>query len=406
LKNLSMHLIGTVVLSFFFVYNALGGGYQLNEQGARAVGMGGAFVARASDPSAIYFNPAGLTALEGINLLGGASLVIPSNTFRGLDPIRSTEISTKSQAFVPINFYGTYQINEDIVVGLGVYNPFGLGTEWPDLWGFNSDAGIYQGSMYAVKSDLQTWYFNPSVGYKINDQISVGLGVSYVYGSAKLSRKISTGPSTYGDVSLDGTGSGFNLNFGAIYKPFDKLSLGLSYRILTKIEFSGSYLTPSETYACKTTLPMPGNFYIGAAYELTPDLIFEGDLQYVQWSAYHSLSIELAPGGLQTPQIKNWDDGVILRGGLEYTYDPKITIRGGLVLDLSPQPPSRTEPMLPDGDRVDISLGGSYNINKDIYIDAAYMLVLFMERNAKISALPGIYNSNAYIVSINAGYRF
>jgi long-subunit fatty acid transport protein len=62
--------------------------------------------------------------------------------------------------------------------------------------------------------------------------------------------------------------------------------------------------------------------------------------------------------------------------------------------------------MLPDGDRVDVSLGGSYKIDENLSIDAAYMLVLFMERDAKNSALPGVYNSNAHIFSVNIGYSF
>jgi long-chain fatty acid transport protein len=62
--------------------------------------------------------------------------------------------------------------------------------------------------------------------------------------------------------------------------------------------------------------------------------------------------------------------------------------------------------MLPDGDRVDVSLGGSYKINENLYVDASYMLILFMERDAKGSALPGVYNSNAHIFSVNIGYSF
>jgi long-chain fatty acid transport protein len=103
---------------------------------------------------------------------------------------------------------------------------------------------------------------------------------------------------------------------------------------------------------------------------------------------------------------KDWNDGYLLRCGGEYKYSTEITLRGGLILDMSPQPPSKTEPMLPDGDRVDISIGGGYKINENLHVDAAYMIVLFMERDAKNSVLPGIYNSNAHIISVNVGYSF
>jgi long-chain fatty acid transport protein len=325
---------------------ALGGGYQLNEQGARAVGMGGAFVARASDPSAIYFNPAGLAFQKGINVLGGINLIMPSIKFTGALTQQPVETSTKSKVFTPINLYGSYQISDDIVVGLGIFNPFGLGTEWPDLWGkeiAGTYNGLYFGSLQSggLKSDLQMWYFNPSIGYKIDDQLSVGLGVSYVYGTATISRRVYRGGGSYGTTTLDGTGKGFNVNFGAIYKPMDGFSIGASYRITTDIEFSGDYKEPTGTSKGKATLPMPGNLCIGAAYDVMPELTLEADIQYILWSAYDKLSIVLTPGGAQPPQIKDWDNGIILRGGAEYKLDQEITLRGGLILDLAHNHPAK-----------------------------------------------------------------
>jgi long-chain fatty acid transport protein len=372
------------------------GGYQINEQGARAVGMGGAFVARASDPSAIYYNPAGLVDQKGINVLGGLDLIIPSTSFAGIAPLPTASVSTNSQVFTPINLYGTYQVNDDIVVGLGIYNPFGLGTEWPSTW---------IGSSAAIKSSVSTWYFNPSIGYKINEDLSVGLGISYVYGSATM---------TTSHMSLDGTGSGFNANIGAIYKPMPGLSVGLSYRIETDIKFSGNVSMPAYGINSKTgdaTLPMPGNLQVGAAYDLMPELTLEADLQYVQWNAYKTLDLNLpAPVG-KISEVKKWNDGTTVRVGAEYKYSPEITLRGGLIMDLTPQPSSTTEPMLPDADRYDISLGGSYKIDNNWHVDASYMLVLFSDKTVGVgipnnSLHPGTYSSTAHVISVNVGYAF
>jgi long-chain fatty acid transport protein len=438
LRNLSFHVIGTLVLSVLIVCIALGGGYQLNEQGARAVGMGGAFVAQASDPSAIYFNPAGMTSLKGIQVLGGLDLIMPSTKFKGVGVMEAIETTAKSKVFTPINIYGTYQVNDKIVVGLGIYNPFGLGTEWDNQWGKASNlGGAYLGSMKSVKADIQTWYFNPSFAYKINDQFSIGWGVSYVYSSVTLTKNpLGTTTSL---MEMTGTGKGWNANIGATYKPMEDLSIGLSYRASTHIEFSGDlkfsgmnvqipgYPT-GVTYALlfpggtgKATLPLPGNLQVGAAYTIMPELTVEGDVQFVQWSAYKELTIEITPavthGQGTITQDKTWDDGLLLRAGAEYKYDADITLRCGLILDLSPQPASKTEPMLPDADRTDITLGGSYKINDNLSLDASYMLVLFAEKNAansnaagssssNIGGVPGIYNTTAHIFSLNVGYKF
>jgi long-chain fatty acid transport protein len=408
---------------------AVSGGYQLNEQNARAVGMGGAFVATASDPSAIYFNPAGLAFQNGINVLGGINFIMPSTSFTGSGTQMAVQTKTNSQVFTPFNVYGSYQVNDQFVVGLGIYNPFGLGTQWPDKWG-QALNGIYVGGASSVNASVATYYFNPTIAYKINDQLSVGLGVSYVYGTVSMSQinpAISSGIflGGYFKSQLDGTGNGYNANIGVMYKPIDNLSLGLSYRTTTKIDFSGSakftnvdlaspyWSAISASYPGGTgtaTLPMPGNLYLGVAYQLQPDFRVEGDFQWVQWSTYDQLQINLTPvvpGGQGTrTSVKSWDDGFIFRIGAEYVLDNQWTVRAGAVEDLSPQPPSKTEPMLPDGDRTDLTVGGSYKINSNLYIDVAYMLVLFADKNAANSALPGTYSSTAHVVSVNFGYSF
>ncbi|MCX7985040.1 MAG: outer membrane protein transport protein [Bacteroidetes bacterium] len=404
-----IHWVAWVIV-LFCVNEVYAGGYQIYEQGARATGMGGAFVARASDPSAIFYNVAGLGFQKGINVLAGMNLIIPSTTFKGKGIMQPLEYSTKSAVFTPINLYGSYEVMENLVVGLGVYNPFGLGTEWKELWGL-SVSGAYLGSTKAIKSSIETWYFNPSIAYKVNDELSVGLGFSYVYASAYISRNIL--PNAVKKLELDGTGDGFSVNVGAIYKPMEKLSVGLSYRTTTTVEFEGDVKIANAYVASgKTKLPMPGFLVVGAAYELMPELTVEGDIQYTQWSEYNKLSINFNRpvaqlGGISNiTEIKKWDDVLAVRVGGEYTLNQQVTLRGGLIMDISPQPPSKTEPMLPDGDRYNVTLGGSYKINNNLSIDASYMFLYFAEKDAKNSVLPGNYNSLAHIFSVNLAYSF
>ncbi len=316
------------------------------------------------------------------------------------------------------------QINDNIVVGLGIYNPFDFAVEWPLSWGITKQPTVWLGSNKARQFNINTWYFNPTVAYRMNDELSVGIGISYVYATMNKMTEI---------MQIEAKGSGYNVNVGAIYKPRENLSIGVSYRMKTDIEFSGGtkfaggsqtrYLYPATTGKVKMLLP--GNFIVGAAYELIPDLSIEGDLQYVQWSEYNQLKVEITPTVPNAPTVpntpitqkKNWQDAITLRGGIEYKIDQDFTIRAGGILDLSPQPPSKTEPSMPDGDRIDISIGGSYKYNDNLSFDVAYMLGLFQERDAKNSNLtgsiddneagvPGIYNGRTNTISINIGYTF
>lgn len=375
------YIAGTLVVVTLASNILMAGGYQLNEQGARAVGMGGAFVAQASDPSAIYYNPAGLTMQSGINLLAGGNLIMPVTSF--ISTKYPTELKAESQVITPMNLYGTYQVNDKVVVGLGIFNPFGRATKWE--------------APHNIESRLQTWYINPSIGYQVSEQLSLGFGISYVYGMLKLVMPI------MGKMTYDASGNNVNVNFGAMYKPVDKLSIGLSYRLKTEIEFSDDV---GNLGTVKSKMPMPGNLCVGLAYQVSSILTVEGDLQYVQWSSNKKLELESSTMGKLYSQENDWVDNVALRGGVQYKIDDKTTFRAGVILDLSPQPPSKTNLFIPDADHTDFSVGISQKLEENFNMDIAYMLVLFIERNAKNADPSGVYRSYANIFSINLGYSF
>jgi long-chain fatty acid transport protein len=379
-----------LVVTSLVATSLFAGGYQINEHGARAVGMGGAFVARASDPSAIFFNAAGLAYQKGINFSVGTTLIFPSTEFTSSAPLPTTTTSMVSQTFYPTNIYGTYAINEKFVVGLGVFSPYGLGTEWPATW---------LGKAITVKSDIQTFYITPSVGYLVNDKLSVGLGLSYVIAKANLKNS---------NFALDGSGNSFTFNVGAIYKAMPNLSVGASYRHVANVDFEGDVTwpaVPSRNGTGKATLPMAGTLQVGAAYAVNPKLTVECDLQYTLWSDYKSLDLTLPVLGLVSSR-KEWINTPALRLGGEYALNEKITLRAGYIRDQTPQPDHTLEPMLPDANRNDISLGGGYKINQKLTVDLAYMIVLFEDRTTttNINHFNGTYKSSANLVSLSFGY--
>jgi long-chain fatty acid transport protein len=424
LRLFSLHLLGAFVLSLLVVLIAFGGGYQLNEHGARAVGMGGAFVARASDPSAVFFNPAGLAFQEGINVMGGGTLIFPATKFK-YSNTAVPEIEEEDQMYTPPNLYGTYAVDNKWVVGIGVFTPYGLGSKWKNDW---------IGSALSVNTEVQTFYINPTVSYKISDQLSLGVGFSYIYGTVDLSKRVPIpipGAPINGTLKLDGTGTGFGFNAGILYKPCEKISLGASYRSLTKLEFSGDAVFSDMGSLAglfpggsgKATLPMPANLYIGAAYKISSSLTVEADFQFVGWSSYKELVIDLPTGPAAPPQlggqplqksqtqVKNWDDGYLGRIGAEYQCCQNLTLRAGVVYDITGQPASKMEPMLPDADRIDPSVGFGYKLTDQLSVDAAYMIVLFSERTSSYQPTPttafaGTYNSTAHLFCLDISYKF
>jgi long-chain fatty acid transport protein len=416
-----------IMLLMLFAGIVFAGGYQLNEQSARSTGMGGAFVARASDPSAIYFNPAGLAFQKGLDFMAGATLSFPSTEFSGPTPL-TDKTTTKWQVLTTGNFYGTCNIGPDVVVGFGIYQPYEFGIEWPNTW---------IGKQVTIKANLRTLSFNPSVGYRVTDQLSLGFGASYVYSTYySLTNPL---PSFTDRMELDLSGNGVNLNFGVLYKPIDGLSLGLSYRTKTDVKFSGDARTygmrlPAGTWLtgpATTKLPMPGNLLLGAAYNVRPDLTIEVDFQFVQWSSFNQFNIEIPNAqrgeGLAIDQLdtiitpikfppssigrgvissdKEWDDGYIGRLGAEYQYSEALAIRVGVIYDITPQPERKTDSMNPDGNKIDVTVGAGYKLNEQISLNAAYMFSTFEDRTS--STFPqGTYKSISHVVSFDVSYSF
>jgi long-chain fatty acid transport protein len=413
-----MHKLFSICLVLLIPVSLLfGAGYQIGEHGAKAMGMGGAFVAQASDPSAIYFNPAGLGFQGGLNILAGATLIAPKSDFTNSSNVKT---NMESQMFYPPNLYVSYGLESGWTFGLGVFTPYGLGTKWKPDW---------EGRYLAVETELQTFYINPTVAYKVNEQLSVGAGVSYVYGSVMLTRKVNIGlPIPDWDMKLDGTGNNFNFNAGLLYKATEQLSAGISYRHKTVIEFDGDATftnvpnvpLPSPPYppglmlpalfpnqTGKTELPMPAMIKAGLAYQINENILVEGDFEYVLWSAYDSLTVNFdqgIAGQTKSSDAKEYKNSFLVRLGGQYSLD-KIAIRAGLVYDQSPVPDKSLEPLLPDADRIEAIIGFGYMINEKFRVDAAYQFIKASERtvSAPTNTFPGTYNSTAHLFGLNLG---
>ncbi|MEW5799384.1 MAG: porin [Bacteroidota bacterium] len=380
------------------------GGFQLNEHGARAMAQGGAFAARAYDASAIYFNPAGLGFQKNNSVYVGTTLITPTSIFYGPTNLNvGTKNEMVDQLFTPINVYATYRISDDINVGIGVNNPFGLGTEWEDGW---------SGKFITQKVDLMSFFFSPTVAYKVTEQLSVGAGFNFVTGDVTIQRYVSDPFDPHGKVNLDlsGTGSGFSI--GALYKITDDLSAGASYRSSIKIDAEGTAeFTPNRSIYpggdAAASLELPATAFVGIAYKVMENLEIESDYQFIGWSSYKELKIDFKKDGSSTISPKNYEDTYILRIGGEYTMDA-LQIRFGYLFDNNPVQDKYTEPLLPDADRHGYNIGFGYALNENMVIDIAYLFLQFRDRTVTGTEIDfdGVYQSRANLLGINFGYSF
>ncbi len=412
-------LCASMLLAATSVDVSFASGFQLNEHGARAMGQGGAFAARANDLSAMYFNPAGLAYQQGFGAYVGGTMILPKTSFTSPAGKLTDMVS---QTFLIPSVYLGYGMDNGLSFGVGFYAPFGLGTEWPAAW---------DGRFVAGKTDLQNLALNPTIAYKVSEEFMIGAGMSITFSSVKMEYDLATLPGAPpGHINLhDASGTGVSFNVGAIYKPLPEMSLGASYRHSTTVDYEGTAdFTNMGTLASffpggtgKTTIKAPGQFFVGLAYDLTKDFTLEADYQWIGWSSYDTLGVVLPDGPAAPPALggkplqkasksaKNWGDAYMLRLGGEYRVDD-LTLRLGFIYDNSGQPNLTVEPLLPDANRVEGTVGIGYRLTESWSVDVAYQLIMFSDRTVTgpttgdLNKFPGTYKSSANLFGLSLGY--
>lgn len=396
--------------------NIFAGGFQINEHSARAMAMGGAFTAVANDPSAIYFNAAGLTQLKGTHFLFGTTLIAPVSTFRGVAPA-ITEYDMNKQVFFPSHFWASHSVNDNLALGIGFTSPFGLGTQWDQNW---------VGRYLAIETSLKVFTISPVVAYKINDNISISAGLVYSWATVKITQKNAQTPFP-GDafITLDGSdNSAWGYNLGLLLKPTPQLSIGVSYHSQIKYNFSGTAVStgaqqlidadqlPNTNVTAKLTSPV--NLAVGIAYQVMPDLKLSFDYQYVGWSSYDTLAVDFSdPKITDIASPRLYDNSYILRFGAEYNVNKEFSLGGGIYFDKNPVKNEYLNPSLPEGDRLGFSFGFNYKLSNNLVLSASYLFIRAKEvtvTNSKEiytngnSPFNGTYNSYANLASISFSY--
>lgn len=403
-------LIATVFLLLMCSGSAYSSGFSIYEASVRANGMLGAFSAYAEDASSIFYNPAGLGGLEGVNITGGATVIAPRSTFRNLSPLAPTGQKTtmEEQNFLVPNFYGSYQITDNLTAGIGVNAPFGLGTKWPQDW-------VGRGS--SIETSIQTLFVTPSVGYEFSDtgigNIRVGAGLRIAaHGEVKLSRAV-TNFTPEGTFALDGElkEPAFGFNAGIQYDPTEKITLGFTYRSEVTTEFEGDATFENLSVGFPSTaqggaeITLPASYVVALNVEPIEGLTTELDYVWWGWSSYDELAIEFdqpipALGGNTITSERNFKNSWQLRFGAEYTELPVegLTIRGGIAYDENPIRDRYVDPTLPDSDRTLFSGGLSYQVTDYFAVDASYIFIRSEQRkvtNTHEGGIDGVYTTYA-----------
>jgi long-chain fatty acid transport protein len=406
MKNLLFTIFLITTLKF-----AIAGGFKIGLQGQKQIGMGHVGVGLALDASSVYFNP-GALAFTPNNFTFGVTALIPHTQY--LDSSTQIKTNTINQTFTPFELYASYGITKKIVAGIGIYTPFGSGVSYPTGW---------TGRAVLNKISLQAIYFQPTISYKISNHFSAGIGFVYSTGNVELSKDIplqTIGDTAWGNANLIGNASGMGFNTG-LYFTKNKLSAGLVYHskvamsvtkgnaTFTHIPYTAAAYFPNTTFT--TSLPLPSEISIGAAYKLNTKLQLAADINYTFWQSFDSLGFNYATNTLKLTDDKSarlYKNAMAIRLGTQYFYNYKTTMRAGVFYDATPTQVGYVSPELPDANKMGLTAGVSYKITNALSIDASLLLENVQARGGKNieSNLTGTFATKAVGFGVGASYNF
>ncbi|WP_182077145.1 OmpP1/FadL family transporter [Deefgea sp. CFH1-16] len=243
----SMKVIGATSL-FLSSASVLASGYHFGTQSASNQGVANSGAAEVMDASTIFYNPAGMSRLEGTQVSGVLNVIIPKGEYTNIKTTTATGKTVTggnggsfgSTTAVP-HLYATYQVNDKVNVGVGVFVPFGSHTDYEAGW-----VGRYQ----ALESKIETINVNPSISYKVNDTVALGAGVSVQYINGQISKALDLGtatrnPAFFGNPAFDGESEvkgndiGYGFNLGALFNISQDTRVGVAYRSKIKHTLEG-----------------------------------------------------------------------------------------------------------------------------------------------------------------------
>ncbi|MFC1542478.1 OmpP1/FadL family transporter [Pseudomonadota bacterium] len=393
-------LVSAVIL---FSTQAYAGGFQIPEMGVKAMGVGHAFTAIADDPTANWFNPAGLAFQDGHAVTVGGVVVLPkvdfsSNTSNPFHP--TTSSVDKKVLFVPHTYVAGTSDELGISYGIGINAPFGLEMEWPTT-------AVFSGA--AQYGRLQAVNINPNIAIKVSDELALALGIVY----ANMYK-----------VDFNGTalpqnfkGDGWGFNAALLYKT-EKFNIGVSYRSDVKIKAKGTstHTATATTSANSITVTMPDMLSIGVAFHPTDRWTVSADADWVNWKKFKELAFTYTPAlaGGALPSLtapENWKATWAFRLGAEWAYSDTMRARIGYTYDPTPISDVEFTPLLPGNDRQALHLGYGVDLSDQATLDLAYIYVLVATRNQTVSTgtnivRNGTYKSDVHLLGASLTYHF
>lgn len=405
--------------------NVSSAGFALIEQNAS--GLGNAYAgqaAAAENASTVYFNPAGMTLLQGRQVSGTINVIRPTTEFTDNGGSRSPAGAAMPAAgsngadaggwnYVP-NGFVSWELTPRLWAGLGLTVPFGLKTNYDPT---------FVGRFQSQKSQLQTYDINPSFAFKFNDTFAVGGGISYQYARLGLDRSFFAGSTRAQVVSLHDGAWGWNA--GAMLNLGKDTRLGLTYRSTLNYDLAGGVTVSGiGTATAKASLSMPDSVSLALSHQLNDKWQLLADTTWTHWSRVQNVPLFLtsqlgaSPAGTVSDTLDlQFKNSYRVGAGANFRWTDNFMFKLGVAYDKSPVPDAAHRAVfLPDSDRTWLSFGAKHQLTKAGVLDVGYARIFLKGddtlRNKGVGAagaqgiVSGSYSSHVDIVSLQYTHSF
>lgn len=288
-RNGCMPALAFCCLALLQPLNVSAVGFRLPNQDPEAIARGNAFVATADNPSAIYYNPAGITQLDGQNIRAGVYLV--SGGYKYDSPTGMEAKANSDFQPVPEFYYVFSPKGSPLTFGLGVYAPYGLSIDWGQDTPFRT---------VAEKGTLTYLTINPVIAWKIHPTLSVAIGPTVNYSKASFQQGIGLVPND--QFKLDGEGWSYGFNAGVRWQPHEKWAFGVNYRYVTEVDYKGTAETSlpapfNGPTSASASIRFPQFVVAGVSFRPTKDWNLEFDIDWTDWNNVKEIAIKGTPLG-------------------------------------------------------------------------------------------------------------
>lgn len=409
------------------------------------------------DGSAIYENPAALHATSGQVYALGATAIFPTSSF---ESDRGTHTSLASRTpKVPPHLYLRPYSSARAAVGVGIYTPYGLSTEWPR---------DFEGRFLSYKSAMRTTYVQPTASFAVTPAISVGAGIVLAMGDVSLYRRadlasvplgVPGGP-TFGllvpertdfiDSALTSSwATGVGANLGVTLKGGERWRVGARYLTHVRLDYDGAVaFSPAgsdfrvtkpnalgipvgapldaavaqvraslQNQSARTSIDLPAQFVAGVSLHPATRLTVLGDYHWVGWSSFDTVTLDFS----QTVPpdealIQNYRNTSAVHLGMEYRASNRFVWRAGYMANQAAAPPETVTPLLPDAPRQHVTAGIGMRLSRRANLDAAYQFVRHGDRRGRVVDPPagmtpttalnsGLFRSRADLLALTVTIR-